>query len=151
VLVNQMGQSGLQGVVFFGCDGTYGADFITRTAANGEGAYSVALVPPASDARTKFDTAYKTQFGAEAGSLSPYTWNAYDSTGALVAAIKQVAFKGSDGALYIPRGALVNAVRGMKDFKGLTGTITCDAVGECNSTGPTFYVVKGGAWVVAEK
>jgi len=151
VLVNQMGQSGLKGVVFFGCDGTYGADFITRTAANGEGAYSVALVPPVSDARTKFDTAYKTQFGAEAGSLSPYTWNAYDSASALVAAIKTVAFKGSDGALYIPRGALVSAVRNLKDFKGLTGTISCDAVGECNSTGPTFYVVQGGQWVVAPK
>ena len=32
-------QSGLHGVIFFGCDGTFGEDFIDRTAANGEGAY----------------------------------------------------------------------------------------------------------------
>ncbi len=151
VLVNQMGQSGLADVVFFGCDGTYGADFITRTGANGEGAYSVALIPPASPERTKFDDAYKTEFGAESGSLSPYTWNAYDSAAALVSAIKSVAFTGTDGSLYVPRTALRDAVRGMKDFDGLTGTLTCDATGECNSTGPTFYIVKDGAWVVAEK
>jgi branched-chain amino acid transport system substrate-binding protein len=150
VLANQFSQTGLQGVVFFGCDGTYGEDFITRTGANGEGAYSVALVPPSSDARTKFDTAYQSQFGAAAGSLSPYTWNAYDAAGALVTAIKSVAFKGSDGSLYIPRGALVDAVRTLNGFQGLTGVISCDNIGECNSTGPTFYIVKNGEWVVAD-
>ena len=149
VLVNQMGQSGLKDVVFFGCDGTFGEDFIKRTAQNGEGSYSVALIPPESPERTKFDNAYQQMFGAAAGSLSPYTWNAYDSAAVLIADIKKVAVKGSDGNLYIPRGALVDAVRTTKDYKGLTGTITCDAVGECNSTGPTFYVVKNGKWVVA--
>lgn len=150
VLVNQMAQSGLQGVIFFGCDGTFGADFIDRTGQNGEGAYSVALIPPESPERAAFDQAYEEQFGAAAGSLSPYTWNAYDSAAALVAAIKQVAFVGDDGSLNIPRGALVEAVRNMKDFNGLTGTISCDATGECNSTGPTFYIVQDGDWVVAE-
>ncbi len=151
VLVNQMGQSGLEGVTFFGCDGTFGEDFITRTGKNGEGAYSVALIPPESDARTKFDAAYQQQFGAAAGSLSPYTWNAYDSTASLVSVIKSVAVKGGDGNLYIPRGQLADAVRGLKDFQGLTGTLTCNSVGECNSTGPTFYQVKDGKWIVAEK
>ncbi len=149
VLVNQMGQSGLKGVVFFGCDGTFGEDFIKRTAQNGEGSYSVALIPPESPERTKFDNSYQQMFGAAAGSLSPYTWNAYDLTAVLVADIKKVAVKGSDGNLYVPRGALVDAVRTTKDYKGLTGTITCDAIGECNSTGPTFYIVKDGKWVVA--
>lgn len=149
ILANQWAQSGLQGVTFFGCDGTYGADFITRTGANGEGAYAVALVPAASDAVTKFNTTYQSQFGAEAGSLSPFTWNAYDSTATLVSAIKQVAFKGDNGNLYIPRGALVDAVRGLKNFKGLSGTLSCDSVGECNASGPIFYVVKDGQWVPA--
>lgn len=149
VLVNQMAQSGLKGVTFFGCDGTFGADFITRGGKNSEGAYSVALIPPASDARTKFDDAYKAQFGKEAGSLSPYTWNAYDSAAALTVAIKSVAVKGADGSLVIPRGALVDAVRNLKDYQGLSGVITCDSMGECNSSGPIFYMVKDGKWVVA--
>lgn len=149
VLVNQMAQSGLQGVIFFGCDGTYGADFIERGGKNAEGAYAVALIPPASDEVKAFNEKYKTEFGKEAGSLSPYTWNAYDSAATLIVAIKQVATKGADGSLVIPRGALVNAVRTLKDYKGLSGTITCDATGECNSSGPIFYVVKDGAWTVA--
>lgn len=151
VLVNQMTQAGLTNVLFFGCDGTYGADFIARGGKNAEGAYAVALVPPDSAERTKFDAAYLKQFGKEAGSLSPYTWNAYDSAASLIAAIKQVAVKGGDGSLYVPRTALVNAVRTLKDFKGLSGTITCDQVGECNSSGPIFYIVKDGKWTVAPK
>jgi branched-chain amino acid transport system substrate-binding protein len=150
VLVNQMGQSGLNDVIFFGCDGTYGEDFIARTNANGDGAYSVALVPPETPERTKFDQAYQTKFGAAAGSLSPYTWNAYDSAASLVSAVKSVAVKDADGSLKIPRGALTEAVRGLKDFKGLSGVISCDATGECNSSGPIFYIVKDGKWVVAE-
>jgi len=141
----------LKGVVFFGCDGTYGQDFIDRTGANGEGAYAVALIPTASDAVNKFNETYQAQFGKAAGSLSPYTWNAYDCTAVLIAAIKKVAFKGEDGNLYIPRGALVETVRTTKDFNGLSGTLTCDSVGECNASGPIFYVVKEGKWVAAEK
>ncbi len=150
VLANQWAQSGLDGVVFFGCDGTYGEDFIKRTGANGEGAYAVALIPAASDAVTKFNDTYQTKFGSAAGSLSPYTWNAYDSASVLVAAIKKVAFKGDDGSLNIPRGALVDAVRTTKDFQGLSGMLSCDSVGECNASGPIFYIVKDGQWVPVE-
>lgn len=150
VLVPQMAQSGLEGVVFFGCDGTYGQDFIDKTGAAGEGAYAVALVPASSDAVTKFNETYLAEFGAEAGSLSPYTWNAYDSASVLVAAIKSVAVVGDDGSLSIPRGALVAAVRGTKDFEGLSGTLGCDETGECNASGPIFYIVKDGEWAPAE-
>ncbi len=150
VLVNQWKQSGLEGVIFFGCDGTYGEDFINRSGANGEGAYAVALVPAASDAVTAFNSSYLSQFGSAAGALSPFTWNAYDSAAVLAAAVKQVAFLGADGSLYIPRGALTAAVRNTKEFKGLSGVLTCDAVGECNASGPIFYIVKDGKWVPAE-
>ena len=123
---------------------------LNRTGANGEGAYAVALIPAASDAVTTFNTAYQSQFGAAAGSLSPYTWTAYDFAAVLIAAIKEVAFKGDDGNLYVPRGALSTAVRNTTDFQGLSGTVTCDAVGECNASGPIFYIVQEGKWVAVE-
>ncbi len=150
VIVNQMKQSGLTGVTFFGCDGTFGQDFLDRTAANGEGAYATALIPAGSDAKTKFDATYLARFGTEAGKLSPYSWTAYDSAAVLAATIKQVAVLGEDGNLYIPRGALVAAVRAIKDYKGLSGTVTCDATGECSASGPTFYQDQGGKWVEAK-
>jgi len=149
VLVNEMKTTGLENAVFFGCDGTYGADFLTNTGANGEGAYAVTLTPPDSAAKAAFDQKYQTEFGKAPGVLSPYTWNGYDSVAALISVVKQVAIVGSDGSLYVPRGALVTAVRSLKDYQGLTGTFTCDAVGECNASGPIFVIVQKGAWVVA--
>ena len=67
-----------------------------------------------------------------------------------MAKVKEVAVLGSDGTLYVPRGALVAAVRGTQGFTSITGDISCDAVGECNTAGPTFYIVKNGDWAQAE-
>ena len=150
VIVNQMKQAGLTGVTFFGDDGTFGQDFLDRTAANGEGAYSTSLIPPASDAKAKFDAAYLAAYGQPAGKLSPYSWTAYDSVAVLVKAIESVAVV-SGGKLYIPRAALVAAVRATKNYQGLSGTITCDSTGECSASGPVFNVDQGGKWVPAPK
>ena len=150
IIVNQMKQTGLENVVFFGDDGTYGADFLTRTGANGEGAFAtIAPIPPDSAEKAAFDAAYLEKFGKEAGSLSPYTWNGYDCVAALISTVKAVAVTGTDGNLYVPRGALVKAVRSLTDYKGVGGTYSCDAVGECNTLPPMFVVVKDGAWVPA--
>jgi branched-chain amino acid transport system substrate-binding protein len=151
VIVNQMKQSGLGNAIFFGDDGTFGQDFLDRTKTNGEGAYSTALIPAASDAKTKFDAAYLAAYQQPAGKLSPYSWTAYDAGAVLIKQIESVAILGSDGNLYIPRGALIAAVRGTKDYQGLSGLISCDATGECSASGPTFYIDKGGKWVEAPK
>jgi branched-chain amino acid transport system substrate-binding protein len=149
VIVNQMSQSGLTGVTFFGDDGTFGQDFLDRTAANGEGAYSTSLIPLDSPAKLKFDAAYLAAYGQPAGKLSPYSWTAYDAMAVLIKNIESVAVLGGDGNMYVPRAALVAAVRATKDYQGLSGTITCDATGECSASGPVFQVDKGGKWVPA--
>jgi branched-chain amino acid transport system substrate-binding protein len=150
ILVNQMKQAGLADTLFFGCDGTFGQDFLDRTGANGEGAYATALIPSSSDAKTKFDAAYLQKFGTEAGKLSPYTWTAYDSTAVLIYDIEQVAIKGDDGNLYVPRGTLVDTVRHTTGYQGISGEVTCNDIGECSASGPTFYVDEGGKWVEAQ-
>jgi branched-chain amino acid transport system substrate-binding protein len=40
-------------------------------------------------------------------------------------------------------------VRHISGYQGLSGVVTCDPTGECSGSGPTFYVVKNGQWVVA--
>ena len=150
VLANQMKQTGLENAVFFGCDGTFGKDFLDRTGKNGEGAFAVSLTPPDSPDKAIFDAAYEAAFGQAPGVLSPFSWNGYDSAAGLMAMVKSVAVKGGDGSLYVPRGALVDAVRTLKEFKGVAGTYTCNEIGECNSNGPLFVVVKDGAWVPAQ-
>jgi branched-chain amino acid transport system substrate-binding protein len=56
-----------------------------------------------------------------------------------------------EGTLYIPRGALVTAVRTMSDFQGIAGTITCQENGECNASGPVLYVIQDGVWTPAAR
>ena len=105
VLVNQMEQAGLSGVDFFGGDGIYGKDFLSKVGDKGEGVYSATLVPPGTDPILKFNQAYLDATGTEAGVLSAYTWNSYDAVGALIKAINSVAIVQGD-TLYIPRGVL---------------------------------------------
>jgi branched-chain amino acid transport system substrate-binding protein len=150
VLVNGMKVAGLEGVIFFGDDGTFGQKFLDLAGENGEGAYATALVPPVSEAKEKFDVAYEAKFGDKAGSLSPYTWNGYDVVVALIDVIKQEAIVGEDGNLYIPREAMVEGVRNLSGgFTTITGDIVCSEIGECNTAGPTFYIVQNGEWVEA--
>jgi branched-chain amino acid transport system substrate-binding protein len=150
VIVNQMKTAGLTNTIFFGDDGTFGQDFLDRTGANGEGAYSTQPpAPPATDAKAKFDAAYQAAYGQPAGKLSPYSWTAYDSAAVLIKAVESVAVKGDDGNLYVPRAALVAAVRGTKDYQGLSGMVTCNSVGECASSNPTFVIDQNNKWVVA--
>ncbi len=145
VMINQWAQAGLEGVQFFGCDGTYGVEFTEKTGANGEGAIAVSLVPPNSDEKVAFDALYAENFPTMAGELSAFTWAAWDTGGVLVQAIESVAFV-ENGTLYVPRGALIQAVRGL-EYSGLTGLVKCDEVGECNASGPAFYQVVDGVWV----
>ena len=102
-------------------------------------------MPPDSEEKTAFDEQYAEQFAVEAGELSAFSWSAYDTGGVLIAAIEKVAFVEGD-TLFVPRGALVEAVRN-SDYVGLTGLVKCDEVGECNASGPTFYQVVDSAWV----
>jgi branched-chain amino acid transport system substrate-binding protein len=151
VIVNQMKQAGLENVIFFGDDGTFGQDFLDRTGANGEGTYSTSLIPPTSDAKMKFDNAYLAAYDQPPGKLSPYTWTGYDAAAILIRAIESVAILNPDGRLYIPRDGLVTAVRSTKDYRGLSGAITCDSSGECSASSPTFVVDRGGKWVEAPR
>ena len=85
--------------------------------------------------------------GVGPGELSPFTWNSYDCTTAIIEKVGDVAVLGADGALYIPRGALVDAVRGLNTWTGISGTYTCAPVGDCNIQGPQFHRVENGKFV----
>jgi len=148
VLTNNMKTAGMEDVVFFGCDGTFGVDFLTRTGANGEGTYhATPRTPPETPEKDAFDAAYTERWGQSPGELSPFTWNSYDTTTMLIKMVKEVAILGTDGSLYIPRGALVDAVRNLTNYQGISGTYTCFPDGDCNIEGPTFWIVQDGDFV----
>lgn len=148
VLTNNMKTSGMEDVVFFGCDGTFGVDFLNRTGANGEGTYhATPRTPPETPEKDGFDAAYTERWGQGPGELSPFTWNSYDTTTMLIKMVEEVAVLGNDGSLYIPRGALADAVRNLTNYEGISGTYTCFPVGDCNIEGPTFWIIQDGDFV----
>jgi branched-chain amino acid transport system substrate-binding protein len=145
VLVSQMAAAGLDGVKFFGCDGTYGIKYIELAGDAAEGTYSTYVPIPESDAFTKFQDDYLADYGQAQGELSPFSPHGHDSAAVLLAAMDKVAVKDGDN-LVIPRRALADEVRSTEDFKGLTGTISCDTDGECAAASILFMEVVDGKW-----
>ena len=123
-------------------------EFTEKTGANGEGSIAASMVPEESSEKVAFDTAFFDAYGQAPGSLSAFSWAAFDTGGYLMTAVKAVAFVEND-TLYVPRGALVKAMREV-EFPGLLGLIKCDATGECNDAGPTFFKVVDGVWAPLE-
>ncbi len=150
VITNQMKEVGLEDATFFGCDGTWGADYLSLTGANAEGSiHANTRAPEESEIKANFDEAYLSAYGVGPVVLSPFSYNSYDAVTILANAVKAVAFVGEDGNLYVPRAALVAEVRGTAGFVGV-GSYTCDAIGECNTEGPAFEQVVDGEWVVLQ-
>jgi len=147
VIAQGMPVAGLEGVILFSDDGTYGEAFIELAGDLSEGVYAATGAPLESAAKAEFDAYYESVYGDAPGAISTFTWHGYDVVDALVQAIKSVAILGTDGSLYIPREALVAAVNGMTGYEGLTGTLTCNG-GECNASGPSFQMVQDGAWII---
>lgn len=150
VIANQLSQVGMEGVPIFSDDGAFGVEFIEKAGKNAEGVYGTSSIPPTSAEKDAFDAKYLETYGRAAGSKAGYCWFAFDSANVLASVIRSTAILGDDGNLYIPREAMVKGVRSVSGYKGITGEITCDENGECNASGPTFYIVKDGKWTLPD-
>ncbi len=147
VIAKDMPVAGLEDVVLFSDDGTFGETFIELAGENAEGVYAASGAPVGGPRFDEFGQAFEDAYGDPPGAVSTFSWHGYDVVDALIQQIKSVAILGDDGSLYIPREALVDAVNNMTAYQGLTGELSCDG-GECNATGPTFLVVQDGEWVL---
>jgi len=148
VIATNMPVAGLTDVTLFSDDGTFGITFIELAGPQAEGVFATSALPPSSAEKDAFDALYLETYGEEAGALSTFTWHGWDVVSALIDAIRQVAMISDDGNVYIPRESLVQAVNGLTGYPGLTGVISCNG-GECNTAGPTFFIVEDGVWVEA--
>lgn len=112
-------------------DGLFSPDFLK---AAGESALGMYLSSPdfsafGPDYAEKFLPAYEAAYGEKP--TSAFHAHAYDAVNVIVAAIESAAVQNADGSLTIGRKALRDALYATKDFKGLTGNITCNADGDC--------------------
>jgi branched-chain amino acid transport system substrate-binding protein len=147
VLTTQMAGAGMPDAKFFGCDGTYGVNYIDLAGPAAEGAFSTYVPIPESAAFAKFSADYQAAYGDEQGKLSPFSPHSYDAASILINAIEKVAVEHGD-SLVIPRKALADEVRATKNYTGLTGMISCTNVGECAAASIVFMMVEDGDWVV---
>jgi branched-chain amino acid transport system substrate-binding protein len=141
-----MAAAGLEGVQFFGCDGTYGVNYIDLAGDAAEGTFSTYVPIPESAAFDQFRADYQAAYGDEQGKLSPFSPHSYDAATILINAVEQVALE-SGSSLIVPRKALADAVRGVSLYRGLTGAITCSDTGECAAASILFMQVENGDWI----
>ncbi|MFN2484509.1 MAG: branched-chain amino acid ABC transporter substrate-binding protein [Candidatus Limnocylindria bacterium] len=124
---------GLEDTILAGADGIKDDGFIE---AAGDVAEEVGMYFSGPD--LNFGDKYQNEFipayneiSGEDGPIAPYHAHAYDAFNIIADAIESVGIEGDDGTLYVPRTALKDYVRGLTDYEGLTGTLTCDENGDC--------------------
>ena len=150
LLVQQKNEVGLKDALFFSDDGTKSDQYIEAAAGAAEGSYaSFADFPAGSENLAAFKDKYEKAYNAKAGELGPFNAHAYDAMAMMVAAINKVAVVDDAGNLEIGRKALADAVRGTKDYAGVTGNISCDDKGDCGTGTVVVNVVKDGKWAKA--
>ena len=140
--------SGLEDTILMGADGLFADTFPENAGPASVGMY---LSGPfvAGAAYDQFLEKWRAKFGGPPP--SGFHAHAYDATNIAFAAIEKVAVKDADGTVHIGRQALRDAMYATANFSGLTGTLTCDANGDC-ATGEALGVFKlseaelNGAW-----
>jgi branched-chain amino acid transport system substrate-binding protein len=135
--------AGLEKVYLMGADGVFSPDFYK---AAGEAAMNMFHSSPDFSAFAggykSFLEKHQKKYGEKP--LSVFHAHAYDATMMIFGAIEKVAKKAPDGTLYIGRQALRDALYATKGFKGLTGTLSCDAYGDCADPRIAVYQTTAG-------
>ena len=123
---------GLENTKTMSADGTFTFDFVKAAGAAAEGHYISSPDFTAFGSEYQgFLEKYMTMFGTNP--LSIFHAHAYDAANILFNALEKVTVQGTDGTLYVPKGALRDALYATKDFKGITGTLSCTPTGDCGA------------------
>ena len=130
----------LRGVELMGADG-----MLTRvySADAGEAAIGTFLTGPDVDvvglAYFEFLDRYEEIYGEPP--RAPFHAPAHDAAMMIFAAIERTAVQLDDGALLIGRQALLEALFATRNFKGVTGNLTCTRNGDCGNPSAAVYQI----------
>lgn len=134
---------GLANVRLMSADGSFSPDFLRAAGTAAVGMYhsSPDLSQEALGPRyAEFQAKHQKKYGEKP--ISVFHAHAYDAANMIFAAIEKVAKKDGSGNLHIGRKALRDALFATKDFKGLTGNVTCDQHGDCADPKIAVYQVE---------
>lgn len=129
ILFQARSMPGAEGMVLMSDGALIDASFLKAAGDKGKGMYFVGPARPTGSHIDQLAEEYRTKY--ESLPATSYYLSAYDSANLLFEAIEKVAIKDSDGTLHIGRQALRDALYDTKNFKGVTGSLTCDEFGDC--------------------
>ena len=131
--------SGLEKTTFIGSSGVMAPDLISAAGPAVVG-FRIGYpdVSPEALGKGSADFVGKYKEAVGEGPISGYNANAYDAGILAIKAIEKVAVTAADGTTYIGKKALRDAIYATK-FEGLSGSIDCDAHGECAKFKPAVY------------
>ncbi len=148
LIINQAKQvPGLEKVSLMGADGMFSPDIPEGAGDAVEGVFvsSPDLAAFSADYKTTFLPKYKELSGVDEP-VSIFHAHAFDAVNMVFAAIEKVAVQDADGTLHIPRQALRDAMYATKDFKGLTGNLSCTPTGDCADPKIAVYEYHAGEY-----
>ena len=123
---------GLENTYQMGADGMFSPDVMQGAGDAVEGVFvsSPDFTQFGPDYEAKFKPAYAAKFGSEPVSI--FHAHAYDAFNMIYACVEKVAQGDKEGGdMLIGRQAMRDCMYGTKDFKGLTGNLTCTPTGDC--------------------
>ena len=130
---------GLEDTILMGADGLFSQDFIDAAGPNVEGMYlSSPDFTAFGDQYADFLEKYEAEYGEPP--IQIFHAHAYDAANILMNAIEEVAVE-VDGTLYVPKGALRDAIYATSDFQGITGTLSCSPTGDCSAPVIAVYQI----------
>lgn len=119
---------GLAGVAtLMAADGVLSDTFVSQDYTTGM--YFSGPATPVGSAYDEFVGKYEAKYGE--APIQAFHAHAYDAANILLNAIEAVAVDDGSGNLQIGRQALRDAITATSGYSGLTGSITCDAFGDC--------------------
>ncbi len=122
--------AGIEKAILMGADGMFSPDFYKAAGETAVGIYHSSPDFSAFAGGYKdFVAKHQKKYGEKP--LAPFHAHAYDAAMIVFFAIEKVAQKSPDGTLTIGRMALRDALLATKNYKGLTGSLTCDDYGDC--------------------
>ena len=132
--------AGLEDVKIAGSDGIFTPDFVEAAGENVQGMYlSSPDFSAFPEGYASFVEKHNTKYGG--APLSIFHAHAYDATNIVFTALEKVAVVQEDGTIHVPRKALRDAIYATKDFKGITGSLSCSASGDCGAPVIAVYEV----------
>ena len=95
--------------------------------------------------RDEYRLAYRTIYGQ--APLSVWNTSAFDAANLVFDAVQRVATVGRDGTLIIDRRQLVEAVRAVNGYRGVSNTLACTPTGDCAQSA-RLAIYRAPAWPV---